>query len=143
MQVTYDGSFNENVLPIVKERLEPFLGHFPDWVQNLVVFYQTDSAQGLTMSCMPNYHYRFVHFNIYPHFLDDIYWDVSIMHEIIHAYAAPHANKVDSIIESLELNDGLKQYFLNELEEENEAVTQDLAKLFSKLLKNSAKKFDK
>lgn len=132
MNITYDKSVNDIVFPTIKNRIEQYAHILPLWCQNLIVFYDAFNDEGLTLSCSSEYNYRYVHITVYPSFLDDISWETSIIHEIIHAFMSPYTSKVETTIKTFINDPQLAKYIMQEITKEEESSVQDIAYLLNK-----------
>lgn len=137
MTITYDSDIPEDFLPIIKPRIQKVSDLFPNWCLNVVVMYNSENPNGYTLSCHCDYAYRFVQIHLYDLFFKDIDWEHSLLHEIIHAYCAPHTTQIWSIVELLGPEDRLGEYIKHQLTQSEESIAQDLATFAKKLTNRS------
>lgn len=139
MILTYAQDIPSDLLPLIKERVDTVKDLFPDWCLNVVVMYSSDNPHGYVLSCNSEYGYRFIQLHVYDLFFNDLDWRHSLIHEIMHAYFAPHTSQIWAIIKLLGPEDKLGDYIDHQLTQSEESVAQDLATFAMKLTKNYQK----
>ncbi len=133
MKTIYDSSIPVALLPIVTERISSIEHLLPGWCQQLVITYSSDNNEGYTLSCSPEYNYRFVQFQIFDLFFKDEHWESSLLHEIMHAICAPYSTQAWQLLDVLQVDADVKEYIGHQIRGAEEALAQDMSKFATDL----------
>jgi hypothetical protein len=134
MIVRYHKTIPTALLPIVRERFEPFLPFFPGWCNELTIMHESANPNNLELQCSSEVPYRSVVITIYDPFFDNtVNWQYSLWHELVHAVTAPYARQswiiLDTFVEEGETKDLLRI----QLRDAEEALASDLGILLDKI----------
>lgn len=127
------------LLPIIKERIESCADFFPGWVEKVAVEYENQPNPDFELMCASEYKYRFIVITVSPEFFKQKNWRESIIHEIIHAIAAPFTTQSWIIVETLIEDGAVRKYLETQLRESEEAFATDLACFADKVLDKQVK----
>ena len=135
MKIVYHTPVSGDVEKVIAKRVEAVKDFFPSWCQELRVFYEFENPGGAELQCISNYQYRFVQVIVFQPFLfNDDAWRTSLLHEIMHSIITPYVDKVDKVIDKFVLDESIRDYILEDLRDQEEAVVQDSAHFLEKVL---------
>lgn len=140
----WDKGIPAEVLPALRQVLEPLAWLVPGWCQRVYVYWHdkdvaNEHENGITISTSCHYDYRYTTLNFYPSFLAQSEEEKRemAMHDLLHAFSSVLAGFASDAIERLLPKDDAPKYreqVLEELRIRHESWTQDLAHcLFQKL----------
>jgi hypothetical protein len=135
MDIIYDSSIPEPLLPLIRERVSQVTPFFPTWCHEVNVLYESDSSSDAMLSCKSNYSYRFVNITVYDYWFKEPDWQLALLHELLHVLLSPYTFRVERLIETFITDTEVKKYITNELVDAEEFVAQDSAYLLRKLTK--------
>lgn len=124
------------LLPILKDRIESCAEFFPGWVQTVVVEYETLQNADYEIMCNSEYKYRFVVFTVSEEFFRSSNWKETVLHEIMHAIAAPLTTQIWAAAEIIVEDSAIRKYIETQLKEAEEAFATDSAALLDKVLQS-------
>lgn len=120
---------------IIEGRVQKVIHLAPGWVNRIVIEYTGEAHPEFEVSCFPNYEYRWLAIKIYPAFLENVYWEDSLIHELQHAIIRPYISKVETLLENF-VPEEMRGYIITEIDKAEESVVQDLAIFCRKLVDN-------
>jgi hypothetical protein len=138
MKITYNRSVPEALIPILDERFRHIKEAFPKWCHELIVSYEHDNPEGNTLTADGVFEYRYAEICVYDFFFNDIHWEESLMHELMHIMFSPYTKRVERVLNTLLSETPIANYIKSELLSEEEGVAQDFA-VFANYLTNTKK----
>lgn len=136
MTITYDADIPRDFLPIIQPRIESLAYLMPNWCQVLHISYSFDNPNEYVLSCKSEYAYRMVNITVFDTFFVEEDWRGNIIHEIIHAVAAPYSTEAWHIYHLLKFDPEVMAYIDRKLTDAEEAMAQDMTDLIKKLEKS-------
>jgi len=132
MNLIYTNSVGEAIQPLIHERISTITHLFPGWVQDVIVIYTELNEKNSSAAVEVFHQYRYVNLHIYPSFLSDIFWEETLLHELVHIVNTPYTQVVEDILENF-VDSNFQAYVKQQLLLSEEAVSQDMARLMSLL----------